>query len=97
MLHFLIHFYYIDCSLPTVTSMYVAAFNGTIKLNDPKSVDGFPKNCVYKIVAAYPNTNVSLTCTSKAEKNNFVVSLCCHSSYVFHIIIYRIQESYIIQ
>ena len=87
----LIHFHYIDCSL-TNEYMFVAAFNGTIKLNAPKTTLGDSKNCMYKIVAAYPNTKVSLTCTSKSDKINLVVSLChsCVNSC-------RIQESYIIQ
>ena len=80
----------IDCA--DTTSRYVAAFNGTIKLNSPKYSNGGPKSCMYKIVAAHPFTKLNMTCTTKPEKIDLVVSLChsCVNSC-------RIQESYIIQ
>ena len=80
----------IDCA--DTTSRNVAAFNGTIKLNSPKYSNGGPKSCMYKIVAAHPFTKLNMTCTTKPEKIDLVVSLChsCVNSC-------RIQESYIIQ
>ena len=71
--------------------MYVATFNGTIKLDVPASRDAI--NCIYKIVAAYPNTKVSLKCTTKPTSVNLVVSLSQLTLNFILYIYYRIQKS----